>query len=60
MTTGGKDDRACDVVNTPCDLLKRAARIRQHAWHFVDDPIAERLKEYADELEALTNRLAGR
>ena len=60
MTTGGKGDRACDVANTPCDLLKRAARIRQHAWHFVDDPIAERLEKYADELEALANHLAGR
>ena len=60
MTTGGKGDRTCDCANTSADLLRRAARIRQHAWHFIDDPIAERLEKYADQLEALANRLAGR
>jgi hypothetical protein len=49
----------CDVPNTSADLLRRAARIRQHALHFVDDPIAEHLGKYADELEARAARLAG-
>jgi hypothetical protein len=58
MTIDGKGDQTCD--DTPCDLLKKAERIRRHARHFVDDPIAEHLEKYADELEALANRLAGR
>jgi hypothetical protein len=39
--TNGEGGRTCDAVNTRCDLLKRAATIRQHVRHFVDDPIAE-------------------
>jgi hypothetical protein len=49
---------ASDVASTSADLLKkRAAKIRQHAWHFVDDPIAEVLEKYADELETLATGL---
>jgi hypothetical protein len=60
MSSCGYIYLASDVTSTSADLLKkRAARIRQHAWHFVDDPIAERLEEYADELEALATRSAG-
>jgi hypothetical protein len=47
------------MFRIPADLLRRAARIRQHALHFVDDPIAEHLGKYADELEARAARLAG-
>jgi hypothetical protein len=57
MTTDGKGNRTCNGA-TPDDLLKRAAKIRRHAWHLVDDPIAEHLEKYADELEARAARLA--
>jgi hypothetical protein len=60
MTTDGTGNRTCDCTNTSADLLKRADRLRRHARHFTDDPIAEHLEEYADELEALANRLARR
>jgi len=59
MTTDGKSDRtSAAAVNTPCDLLKTAARMRRHAWYFVDDSIAERLEKFADELEDRAARLA--
>jgi hypothetical protein len=41
-----------DTAESPVDLLKRAARLRQHATHFGCDPIAAGLEQYADELEA--------
>jgi hypothetical protein len=47
------------VVLVWCAALLLASNQR-HAWHFVDDPIAEHLEKYADELEALANRLARR
>ena len=60
MTTDGKDNQTCDCANTSADLLKRADRLRCHARHFVDDPIAEHLEKYADELETLAIRFARR
>ena len=60
MTIAGKGDPTCDAANTPCDLLKRAERIRWHARYFVDDPIAVGLEKYAEELEARATRLAGK
>ena len=59
MSSCGYVYLASGAANTSADLLKRAATIRQHAWHFVDDPIAETLEKYADELEALATHLAG-
>ena len=59
MTTSSEGDRACDSA-TPDELLQVAARMRQHALYFYGDPIAERLEEYADDLEARAIRLARR
>ena len=59
MSSGRYVYLASGAANTSADLLKRAATIRQHAWHFVDDPIAEGLDRYAGELEARAIRLAG-
>ena len=59
MSSGRYVYLASGAANTSADLLRRAATIRQHAWHFVDDPIAEGLEKYADELEALATRRAG-
>jgi hypothetical protein len=60
MTTSSEGDRACDSAATPDELLQVAARMRQHALYFYGDPIAERLEEYADDLEARATRLARR
>jgi hypothetical protein len=49
-----------DTAESLVDLLKRAARFRQHATHFGCDPIAEGLEEYADELEARAHQIARR
>ena len=59
MSSCGYVYLASGAANTSADLLKRAATIRQHAWHFVDDPIVEGLEKYADDLEAQAARLAG-
>jgi hypothetical protein len=59
LDPAGKGDQTCDAVDTPSDLLKRADRIRRHALYFLGDLFAVRLEKYADELEALADRLAG-
>jgi hypothetical protein len=46
-------------TESPADLLRRAARLRQHAQHFADDPMGPHLDKYAAELEARAARLAG-
>jgi hypothetical protein len=50
-------DLARDNAKSPADLLKIANRIRQHALHFTDDPMGERLVEYADELEVRAHQI---
>jgi hypothetical protein len=39
------------------DLLARAARARQHARFFVDDPAGKQMEQFADELEARARRI---
>jgi hypothetical protein len=47
-----------DAAESPVDMLKRAARFRQHAIHFGRDPIAESLEKCASELEADAHQIA--
>lgn len=46
-----------DGQETVADLLARAARARQHARSFVDDPAGTQLEQFADELEARARRI---
>ena len=55
--TNSQINRAFDGPRSPADLLKIATRIRQHALHFPNDPMGERLEKYADELEAQARKI---
>jgi hypothetical protein len=44
-------------TEAPADLLEMAARFRQHARLFVNDPMGLHLERYADELEARANQI---
>ncbi|HXA25261.1 MAG TPA: hypothetical protein VNW90_23500 [Acetobacteraceae bacterium] len=46
-----------DAPEPVADLLARAARARQHARFFVDDPVGKQLEQFADELEARARRI---
>jgi hypothetical protein len=46
-----------DAPETAADLLARAARARQHARFFVDDPAGKQMEQFADELEARARQI---
>ena len=46
-----------DAPEPVADLLARAARARQHARFFVDDPVGVQLEQFADELEARARQI---
>jgi hypothetical protein len=45
-------DQSPDPRESPAGMLARAARIRQHARFYIDDPAANLMEQFADELEA--------
>jgi hypothetical protein len=50
--SGDQVNRTKDGAESPADLLRRAARFRQHAQHFADDPMRPHLERCVDGLEA--------
>jgi hypothetical protein len=54
--SGDQVDRTADDAESPTELLDIAARFRQHALFFLDDPMGMYLEKYADELEARARR----
>jgi hypothetical protein len=56
MTRDGTDPSIADV-ESPLDLLSRAARIRQHARFFAGDAAGARLEQFAEDLEARARQI---
>jgi hypothetical protein len=55
--SGDQVNRTKYGSESPADLLRRAARFRQHAQHFAEDPIGPNLERCADGLEARAHQI---
>ena len=55
--SGDQVNRTKYGAESPADLLRRAARFRQHAQHFADDPIGQHLERCANGLEARAHQI---